>query len=75
MKDQTKELYMYILGAIIVVGFFSIVTYKLSKGDDVQLEIGALLGAFGAVVGYFYGSSKGSSDKTKIMAENGKPQN
>jgi len=29
--------------------------------------LGALVAKFGDVVSYFYGSSKGSSDKTEIM--------
>ena len=66
--DKAKEIYMYVLGAIVVIGFFAIVGFKVWKGQDAQLEIGALIGAFGAVVGYFYGSSKGSADKTQLLA-------
>lgn len=67
MNDKTKDIYFHTLGAIILVGFFAVVIYKLTKGMDVQLEIGALIGAFGTVVGYFFGSSKGSADKNKII--------
>jgi len=66
MKD-TKELLMYILGGIIVAGFFGVVIFKLINNQDVQLETGALIGSFATVVGYFYGSSKSSSDKTDMM--------
>ena len=65
-----KEIYMYVLGALVVIGFFGIVIFKVIEGQDVQLEIGALIAAFGTVVGYFYGSSKSSSEKTKLL--NGK---
>ena len=68
MKDK-KEIYMYVLGAVIVLGFFGVVIYKLYKGSDIQLEIGALLASFAAVVGYFFGSSKGSSDKTDMLKD------
>jgi len=64
-----KEIYMYVLGAIVVFGFFAIVIFKLTKGEDVQLETGALIATFTLVVGYFFGSSKSSADKTKIIAD------
>jgi len=32
---------------------------------------GALIGDFGAVIQYFFGSSKGSQDKTKLLAVKG----
>ena len=35
--------------------------------DMVNVSIGAVIGFGGAVVGYFYGSSKGSSDKDKLL--------
>lgn len=66
MKD-TKETLMYILGGIIVAGFFGVVIFKLLNNQDVQLETGALIGSFATVVGYFYGSSKSSAEKTELM--------
>ena len=71
MQESVKDIYMYVLGGAVVVGFFGIVVYKLTQAQDVQLEVGALIGSFASVVSYFFGSSKSSSDKTKIMA-NGK---
>ncbi len=68
MKEGTKEIYMYALGGIIMLGFFGIIVFKLSKGEDIQLEIGALIAAFATVVGFFFGSSKSSSEKTKMLA-------
>ncbi len=65
--NNTKELLMYVLGGIIVAGFFGVVIFKLVNGQDVQLETGALIGSFATVVGYFYGSSKSSADKTEMM--------
>ena len=67
MTKNQKDVYMYALGALIVIGFFVLVIYKMYKNLDAQLEIGALLAAFGAVVGYFYGSSKGSADKNELI--------
>jgi len=67
MTKNSKEIYMYILGAIIVLGFFILVIFKLAADKDAQLEIGSLIAAFGLVVGYFFGSSKSSSDKNEVM--------
>ena len=67
---MAKEIYMYVLGALVVIGFFGVVIFKLLQGLDVQLEVGALLGSFGTVVGYFYGSSKSSADKTQLLTKN-----
>ena len=67
---KTKEIFQYILGAIIVAGFFGVLITLVVKGgyDSVlQLVVGALIGAFVTVVGYFYGSSKGSADKTEAL--------
>jgi drug/metabolite transporter (DMT)-like permease len=75
MQDRTKEIYMYILGAIVV---FSIIAFAAcliffpipdQNKDMVNIALGAFIGAFVTVVGYYYGSSKGSADKTQIMKQ------
>ena len=69
MKNA-KELYMYLLGSIIVIGFFATLIFMISKDrymSEVNMIVGALIGAFITVTGYFYGSSKGSADKTEIL--------
>lgn len=65
---------MFILGGLIVVGFF-VLLYLLIMAevpernkDLLNLVVGALIGSFATVVGYFYGSSAGSATKTEIMA-------
>ena len=69
----SKEIYMYLLGALIVVGFFFILFIIFKKQipetnkDLGLLIIGALVAKFGDVVSYFYGSSKSSSDKTTLL--------
>jgi len=75
MKKITKEVYMYALAALVVLGFFALI-YILTKvevpEDNTQplnLVIGALIGSFTSVVGYFFGSSKGSSDKTELLTK------
>jgi len=75
---KTKNLFMYILGVIITVGFFLLLYFLIFQAMPAEnqrlldVTIGALIGSFTTVVGYFYGSSKGSADKTDIIAkENG----
>jgi len=69
---QVKEIYMYALGALIAIGFFVVMIYLIYSGkydNAVMLIIGALIGAFSTVVGYFFGSSKGSADKTELLSK------
>jgi len=69
---QVKEIYMYALGALIALGFFVVMIYLIYSGkydNAVMLIIGALIGAFSTVVGYFFGSSKGSADKTELLSK------
>jgi hypothetical protein len=69
-----KDLSMEVLGWIIVVGFFTILVVRMfvtippTQVENVGMMIGALIGAFTTVVGYKYGSSKGSADKSAAMA-------
>lgn len=66
---------MYFLAAVIVVGFFTLIYYLMKSAipagnKDVAIMLfGTLSTSFGLVVGYFFGSSKSSSDKTAFMAQ------
>ena len=68
-----KELYMYVLGGVIAVGFFGVlivlltVELPLPNKDMLLIMLGILGAKFSDVVSYFYGSSKGSADKTKML--------
>lgn len=70
-----KEIYQYILGAVIIVGFILILlfltVYPIPQDNKevLYLAIGGYLTFVGAVVGYFYGSSKSSSDKNEILSD------
>lgn len=74
MKDWVKEIYMYILGAFVVALCFFlaymllITTVPESNRDIVNIAFGIILGWGGLVVSYFFGTSKSSNDKTKIIA-------
>lgn len=61
---------MYILGAIVVVGFIALAIFLIQSGkyqSAVDLMVGAIISSFTLVLGYFFGSSKGSADKTESM--------
>ena len=67
---KTRDIAMYILGGIITVGFFTVMIMLIISGKNegtLNLLIGAVITAFATVVGYFFGSSKGSSEKNEIL--------
>lgn len=70
---KIKNVFQYALGAVIVIGFF-LLLYLLIKNvvpsenqDLLNLVVGALIASFSSIVGYFYGSSLGSSDKNELL--------
>ena len=75
MKKITKEILMYSLAAIVTIGFFVLlyilifVEIKLINKEILMIVIGALMGSFATIINYFFGSSAGSAEKTKIMNE------
>lgn len=70
MEDWTPSA----LGAAIVVGFFvvlgAMVARRLPEGAETEFSImlGALATMTAAVVNYFFGSSQGSREKTRLLA-------
>ena len=70
---NAKNIFQYVLGALIVIGFFVLMVVLVytsvpdTNKDLLNLVVGALIGSFATVVGYFYGSSLGSSDKNEIL--------
>ena len=74
-KISLNEIFMYSLGAVIVIGFFLTLiismVYPIPEANEkvAYLTIGALIGAFTGVVGYFFGSSMGSKQKTEIISK------
>ena len=73
MTKKTGEIFMYILGALLIVGFFILLIFLVLKpvpiqnNDLLSLVVGALLGSFTSVVSYFFGSSAGSKQKTDLL--------
>jgi hypothetical protein len=74
---KPRDIFQYALGAIIVVAFFLMIYLLLFNGvpevnkDLLNITAGALISAFTGIVGYYYGSSKGSSDKNEMLKNNG----
>jgi drug/metabolite transporter (DMT)-like permease len=70
---KSKDLFQYILGGLIVAGFFLLLYLLVGSEvpeinkDLLNLVVGALIGSFSTVVGYFYGSSKGSAEKNEML--------
>jgi hypothetical protein len=65
------------LALILTVGFFGTLATMLSievpegQSDVIYLLIGSLVTGFGTVMNYFFGSSKGSADKTAAIVSRG----
>jgi hypothetical protein len=70
---NAKNLHLYILAGIIIAGtvvFLALLAVRetpAANKDAIMMALGAQLAAFGTVVGYFFGSSKGSADKTEAL--------
>jgi hypothetical protein len=74
-KKDLRELGLYVMGALIVLAI-SYITLRLFSGDmptgnrdAIMLVIGYMMNWGGTVVQYFFGSSKGSADKTEQMSK------
>jgi hypothetical protein len=63
------------LAITITLGFFAVVTFMLLRSvpqsghDALMLILGSLASAWVSVVAYYFGSSKGSADKTQLLAQ------
>lgn len=75
MKELWKDVYQYILGGVIVLAFVAVLILMLLKGVDENPVLNTMVGAFASgvimVITYFFGSSKGSSEKNELL-KNGK---
>jgi hypothetical protein len=68
--EKIKEYIMIGLAALITIGYFATLFYLIyekSYESTINLTIGTLLTAFGTIVGYFFGSSKGSAEKNTLI--------
>jgi uncharacterized membrane protein len=73
-----KDWAMIVLATIIVLGVLAttIILMKwqvpIDNNEPLFMILGALIASFSSVVQYFFGSSKGSSEKTELLKNNGK---
>jgi len=77
MKELWKQIFQYMLAGLVAVGLYW-VTYLLimkaapeSNKDALLILLGVMASAFTNVVGYFFGSSKGSAEKNEMLKKNG----
>ena len=70
---RVKDWAMFVLAALIIIGFFGVLIMLVfheipdKNKDALNLILGALIASFSALVSYFFGSSKGSSDKNELL--------
>lgn len=69
-KGYMAILAMAVIGATFFLGYMLLTeTVPAENRDIVNVALGMILGLSGTVVGYYFGSSKSSSDKTEIFKE------
>lgn len=66
---KAKEIYLYAFAALFVIGFFVLAVVLKDNTNNMfisgvieTLKLGVVL-----ILGYFFGSSKGSADKNEII--------
>ena len=71
-----KDVNLYILAWVVVGGFFILTGMLMlipelegrTNNAMVNILFGGLVSGFATVLGYFFGSSKGSTDKTQLLS-------
>jgi predicted outer membrane lipoprotein len=72
---KAKDYFMYILGALLSICFFAVIALLIFKPipqenrDVFYLILGSLIGLESTVVNYFYGSSRGSAEKSELLKQ------
>lgn len=75
MKTGSKEIFMYALGAFVLLGCFILtgilmfVEVPAGSSQALNICLGILIGLGATVVNFFYGSSKSSTDKTALLSK------
>lgn len=71
---KAKDIYQYALASLIIAGFFVLLialvytTVPETNKDLLNLVVGALIGSFATIVGYFFGSSSSSAKKDETIS-------
>lgn len=75
MKNDKEKAYMAVLALVVIGATFFLGYVLLTKTipsenrDIVNIALGIILGLSVTVVGYYFGSSKSSSDKTAYLKD------
>ena len=73
ITKNTEKIFQYLTAIVIIIGFFLILFVSINSDKDIDnMLTGALVGAFTTIVGFYYGSSKGSADKNEMINGKGK---
>jgi len=78
MKELWKQIFQYALAALIACGLYWVTYLLIMKAtpegnkDALLIVLGVMAGAFANVVGYFFGSSKGSQAKDEMFRNGNK---
>ena len=72
---EKTEVFKYIIGGFVIVGFFTLLIFLVYKpipennSELLYLVTGALVGSFGTIVTYNFGSSAGSAEKARTIGK------
>ena len=72
---EKTEVFKYIIGGLVIVGFFTLLIFLVYKpipennSELLYLVTGALVGSFGTIVTYNFGSSAGSAEKARTIGK------
>jgi hypothetical protein len=76
MQKETRSRIPGVLAILITAGFFGILVGMMTgslkasgNSEALLIMLGALGAAWGAVVNFYYGSSRGSDEKTAMLAK------
>ena len=78
--EKAKEVFKYTLAVVIIICFFGLLGLMVFQGvpepnSDLLYILAGVVGTMAVtVVNFYFGSSKSSEDKTRIMANGNAPK-